>query len=89
MEELVQLMKLSWHSIKVVNTSKDSSVAYLLDKFSDIFTEKLGMIKCFSAKLSLNEGEEPIIFKPGSVSYAKEALKNRGGVFKIPLSGSQ
>ena len=44
------------------------------------------MIKCFSAKLSLNEGQEPIIFKPGSVSYAKEAMKNRGGVFKIWFS---
>ena len=53
----LQLIRLNWHSIKVVNTPKDSSLDYLLDKFNDVFTEKLGTIKSFSAKLSLNEGE--------------------------------
>ena len=35
-----------------------------------MFAEKLGTIKSFSARLSLNEGEEPKIFKPRSVPYA-------------------
>ena len=38
--------------------------------FNDIFTERLGTIKSFSAKLSLNEGEEPKFFRPRSVHYA-------------------
>ena len=35
-----------------------------------MFTEKLGTIKSFSAKLSLKAGEEPKFFKPRSVPYA-------------------
>ena len=66
----LQLMKLNWHSIKAVNTPKDDSLNYLLDKFSDVFTGKLGTIKSFSAKLSLKAGEEPKFFKPRSVPYA-------------------
>ena len=53
-----------------MNASKDSSLDYLLDKFSDVFAEKLGTIKSFSAKLSLKEGEEPKFFKPRSMPYA-------------------
>ena len=45
----LQLMKLNWHSIKAVNTPKDGSLNYLLDKFSDVFMGKLGTIKFFSA----------------------------------------
>ena len=41
----LQLMKLNWRSIKVVNTPKEGSLNYLLDKFSDVFTGKLGTIK--------------------------------------------
>ena len=37
---------------------------YRVDKFNDVFTEKLGTIKSFSA---LNEGVEPKFFKPRSV----------------------
>ena len=66
----LQLMKLNWRSIKVVNTPKDGSLNYLLDKFSDVFTGKLGIIKSYSAKLSLKAGEEPKFFKPRSVPYA-------------------
>ena len=40
----LQLMKLNWCSIKVVNAPKDGSLNYLLDKFSDVFTGKLGTI---------------------------------------------
>ena len=66
----LKLIRLNWHSIKLVNASKDSSLDYLLDKFSDVFAEKLGTIKSFSAKLSLKEGEEPKFFKPRSMPYA-------------------
>ena len=66
----LQLIRLNWHSIKVVNTPKDSSLDYLLDKFNDVFTEKLGTINSFSARLSLNEGEEPKFLKLRSVPYA-------------------
>ena len=54
----------------MVNTPEDTSLDYLLDKFSEVFTEKLGAIKSFSAKLSLKEGEEPKFFKPRSIPYA-------------------
>ena len=63
-------MKLNWRSIKAVNTPEDGSLNYLLDKFSDVFTGKLGTIKSFSAKVSLKAGEEPKFFKPRSVPYA-------------------
>ena len=52
------------------NTPEDTSLDYLLDKFSEVFTEKLGAIKSLSAKLSLKEGEEPKFFKPRSIPYA-------------------
>ena len=66
----LQLIRLNWREIKVVNTPKNSSLDFLLDKFSEVFTEKLGAIKSFSAKLSLKEGEEPKFFKPRSIPYA-------------------
>ena len=55
---LLQLIRLNRTTFKV-NTPKDSSLDYLLDTFSDVFTEKLGMTNSFSAKVPLNESEEP------------------------------
>ena len=66
----LQLIRLNWREIKVVNIPKNRSLDFLLDKFSEVFTEKLGAIKSFSAKLSLKEGEEPNFFKPRSIPYA-------------------
>ena len=66
----LQLIRLNWREIKVLNTPKNSRLDFLLDKFSEVFTEKLGVIKSFITKLSLKEGEKPKSFKPRSIPYA-------------------
>lgn len=58
-EELASMIRLHWHQLKVVGTSKDSSLDDLFDKFSETYTEKLGPIKSFSAKLFLKENDKP------------------------------
>lgn len=65
----LQLIKLNLRSIKAVNNHTEGSLLYLLDKFSDVFAEKLGTIKSFSAKLHPKAGEEPKFIKPSTVPY--------------------
>ena len=46
------------------------SLEYLLDKYGDIFTDKLGTIKAHCAMLHVKQGEKPKFFKAQSVPYA-------------------
>ena len=51
---------------KAVRNYAMGSLEYLLDKYDEVFTEELGTIKSFSAKLNV----QPKFFKPRTVPYA-------------------
>ena len=55
--------------MSVAESDAESRVAALQDKYQ-VFSETLGMITPFQAKLSVKEDTQPKFFKPRSVPFA-------------------
>ena len=71
----LRVVKLDWRNIaKVAKVSQSSSlesrVAVLRDRYREVFSESLGTIAPFQAKLSVNDGARPKFFKPRPVPFA-------------------
>ena len=66
----------------MVDTSKDSSLDDLFDKFSETYTEKLGPIKSFSAKLFIKESDKPRS-AGGAIEEELDCLKQQSILEKV------
>ena len=62
--------RLDWNAIKSVQDSQQDSCSSLLQEFQDVFTDELGTIKPFKAKLSVDPNAAPRFHRPRSVPYA-------------------
>ena len=92
----LKVVRLDWRSIGKVSTSAslESCVAALQNHYQDVFSEKLGTITPFQAKLSMAPNTKPKFFKPRTVPFAlKERVESeldrleRDGVLeKVPYS---
>ena len=63
-------LTLNWREIKAVSKHDVGSLEYLLGKYGDLFTDELGTIKSFQAKLHVNSDDPAKFFKSQSVPYA-------------------
>ena len=73
----LRVVRLDWRKIGKVSattTSIESRVAALQEQYQEVFSETLGTITPFQAKLSVTPGAPPKFFKPRSVPFA---LKER------------
>ena len=74
-------MRLDWKKIRNVSTTAatlEKRVAALQKEYQDIFSETLGIIMLFQAKLSVKPEDEPKFFKARSVPYAlREQVKSK------------
>ena len=52
----LQQLTLNWRQIKAVSQHAEGSLNYLLDKYGDLFLDKLGTIMPFTAKLQVSSG---------------------------------
>ena len=68
--------RLDWQDIKSVHSHQVSQLTALLDKYSEVFTEELGTIKPFQAKLVVDPKATPRFHRPRPVPYAlKKAVE--------------
>lgn len=77
----LRVVKLDWRNIAKVSrvsqsSSLESHVAALRDRYREVFSESLGTITPFRAKLSVTDGARPKFFKPRPVPFA---LRERVG----------
>ena len=93
----LRVVKLNWKTIGKIATSNgsvDSRVAVLQDKYQEVFSEKLGTITPYQAKLSVTKEAKPKFFKPRSVPFALrehvnnelDRLENEGVIEKTTYS---
>ena len=70
-------VRLDWKSLGVAYVrEKPPGLQPLLQKYTAVFTEELGTMKEFSAKLAVRPGAKPRFHRPRSVPYAlKEAVE--------------
>ena len=73
----LRVVRLDWRSIGQVSTSPpgtsvslESRVAVLRNRYEEVFSEKLGTITPFQAKLNVKPGAQPKFFKPRPVPFA-------------------
>ena len=69
----LKVVRLDWREIGkvyVIPTNVDSRVAALQEQYQEVFSESLGTITPFQAKLSVMPEAQPKFFKPRSVPYA-------------------
>ena len=66
----LQHLVLNWREIKAVSKHDVGSLEYLLEKYGDLFKDKLGTITSFQAELHVKPEDRPNFFKPRSVPYA-------------------
>jgi len=76
----LRVVKLDWRTIGKVAMSESSlegRVAALQDKYQEVFSETLGTITPFQAKLNVAKDATPKFFKPRSVPFAlREWVEN-------------
>lgn len=63
----LRVVRLDWRKIGKVSattTSIESRVAALQEQYQEVFSETLGTITPFQAKLSITPGAPPKFFKP-------------------------
>ena len=76
----LRVVKLDWRTIGKVAMSESSledRVAALQDKYQEVFSETLGTITPFQAKLNVAKDATPKFFKPHSVLFAlRERVEN-------------
>ena len=69
----LKIIRLNWQTIGRMSRSEgsiDDHVAALQDKYQEVFSNTLGMITPFQAKLSVKKDARPKFFKPCSVLFA-------------------
>ena len=69
----LRVVKLDWRAICQVSVSEgslESQVAMLQDWYQEVFSETLGTITPYQAKLSVLTDTKPKFFKPHSVPFA-------------------
>ena len=69
----LKVVKLDWRTIGRValsESSLESRVTALQDKYQEVFSETLGTITPFQAKLSVTKDAKPKFFKPRSIPFA-------------------
>lgn len=71
----LQKLTLDWKAIKALSTTSSSQdqptrLQEILDKYSEVFDEEIGMLKNIKAKLTLKENSPPKFCKARQVPYA-------------------
>jgi len=71
----LKVVKLDWCRIGKISTSGDiqSRLAVLQDQYKDVFSDTLGTITPFKAKLHVSSSAQPKFFRPRSVLFALRA----------------
>ncbi len=93
----LRVIPLDWRTIGKVSKSDsdiNSQVAVLQDKYREVFSEVLGTITPYQAKLSVTKDAKPKFFKPRSVPFALhervenelDRLENNGVLEKTTYS---
>ena len=73
----MQHLKLDWGEIKALASHTEGSLDYLTEKYNTLFTEGLGTIKTFQARLQVDPEGPPKFFKPNTAPYAiREAVED-------------
>ena len=73
----LQHLKLDWGEIKALASHTEGSLDYLIEKYNTLFTEGLGTIKTFQARLQVDPEGPPKFFKPRTTPYAiQEAVED-------------
>ena len=66
----LKVVRLDWREIGKVSVITASHVAALQEQYQEVFSESLGTITPYQAKLSVMPNAQPKFFKPRSVPYA-------------------
>lgn len=67
----LKAIKLDWHNLfSVMPMSKDPEIQKVLDKYPDVFSDKMGTIKGYKADIRLKEKTSPVFKKARPVCYA-------------------
>ena len=90
----LQHLKLDWGEIKALASHPEGSLGYLIEKYNTLFTEGLGTIKTFQARLQVVPESPPKFFKPRTAPYAIrgavedefDRLEREGILEKVTLS---
>ena len=91
----LQLFRLDWPAIKLVQTKdKDSALSALIEKHSGVFSDRLGCLEGYSAKLHVREGAAPVHQKHRTVPFAirskveaeLDELERQGIISPVPNS---
>lgn len=87
-------LRLDWKEVQALSKHEEGSLEYLLDKYTEIFSEELGTIKYFCAELNVDPAVKPKFFKARTVPFALHSaieeeldhLKGEGIVEKVTHS---
>jgi hypothetical protein len=78
----LQHLTLNWKEIKALARNNMGSLDALLEKYDDIFSDELGTIKTFEAKLDVDPEATPKFFKarslfevPSKMSWTGESVR--------------
>ena len=93
----LRVIRLDWKSIgqiSVSETSVEERLAHLKVKYEEVFSDTLGTITPYQAKLHVKPGAVPKFFKPRSVPFALreqvsgelDRLEREGVIKKTPYS---
>lgn len=63
-------VKLDWAKINSVKSQKNSSLDHMLNEYSDIFHDNIGVIPNVSGHLQLQNDVKPIFIKPRQVPHS-------------------
>ena len=66
----LQHVKLDWGEIEALASHTEGSLDYLIEKYNTLFTEGLGTIKTFQARLQVDPEGPPKFFKLRTAPYA-------------------
>ena len=68
--DLLQQIRLDWHSLHQIQSNLNSSLEALLTKHQAVFAEGLGKVKGFTAKLHVSPDAQPCFYKPRPVPHS-------------------
>ena len=65
----LQKIRLDWHSLVVAYLDEKLQTA-VVQEYSEVFKEELGLMTEFKAKLAVKPGAKPVFVRPRSVPFA-------------------
>lgn len=71
--DLLQQIRLDWHSLHKIQSNLESSLEALLIKHQAVFAEGLGKVKGFTAKLYVSPDAQPCFYRPRPVPHSLRA----------------